>query len=207
MQADGAPDGFNFYEENKKETNDQRELSQVQLVEVIANEGSVEEEDEAAQKAKELYNIPSESNVKFNANQKVLWAAICAAVFVLVFVIVAISVSSVEEEYQFQFDLNACKRKVSSYMQEFKIDYTLSYCGLGGNFCETIYEIEKVGDKTSGTCGNDPNWEDESYIGTYDYVQRFFRGDIAESNDESNCFHNENNNSKGPSLCDNDFDC
>ena len=98
-------------------------------------------------------------------------------------------------------------------------DYRLSYCGMMGEYCEQIYD--NAGSSLALNCGNDPNYVDGTYVGTYSYFEDFMASNTVEPEPEpvdpepeptdpstpDNCDLDERFNFMGANKCIDHYEC
>ena len=52
-----------------------------------------------------------------------------------------------------------------------QLEYKLSYCGVKGDYCETI--MDPTNDQSLENCDEDPDYVDSTYVGNYNYLQAY----------------------------------
>ena len=119
----------------------------------------------------------SQEDVKTNhqkssvSNRTIVFSIVGCLAFILVAWAVFIVVANQANAETYDFD--ACIIKVQETLAEQNIEYSLTYCGIDGNYCETIIDKNLERNQAIEDCSNDPRYVDEGYIGTYTYIQDY----------------------------------
>ena len=88
---------------------------------------------------------------------------ICALLTAIIAIAVVVFFFLLENE-----DCNVRYSQDSLVGDDTKIEYTISYCGNLGKYCENIMVTPSMEEDES--CGTDFEYIDESYVGTYNYL-------------------------------------
>ena len=70
-------------------------------------------------------------------------------------------------------DVNACEVSFNQNQTAYLLEYTLSYCGQAGNYCEVIVDYKLDGGKKLEKCDNDTRYAGLGYQGQYTYLEDY----------------------------------